>query len=64
MGTVIHLEGAGPGRTRLRIVGVGYGDDDESRKLKGFFARGNEYTIKKLQAKVDLKAKRPTGPAH
>jgi uncharacterized protein YndB with AHSA1/START domain len=64
MWTVIHFEDAGPGRTRLRIVGVGYGDDDESRKLKGFFAKGNEYTIKKLQAKFDPKAKRPTAGAH
>jgi uncharacterized protein YndB with AHSA1/START domain len=64
MWTVIHFEDAGPGRTRLRVVGVGYGDDEESQKLKGFFAKGNDYTIKKLQAKFDPKAKRPTGPAH
>jgi uncharacterized protein YndB with AHSA1/START domain len=64
MWTVIHFEDAGPGRTRLRVVGVGYGDDDESRKLKGFFARGNEYTIQKLRAKFDPRAKRPTGAAH
>jgi uncharacterized protein YndB with AHSA1/START domain len=64
MWTVIHFEDAGPGRTRLRVVGVGYGDDEESRKLKAFFAKGNDYTIKKLQAKFDAKAKRPTGPAH
>jgi uncharacterized protein YndB with AHSA1/START domain len=63
MWTVIHFEEAGPGLTRLRIVGVGYGDDEESRKLRGFFDKGNEYTIKKLQAKFDTKAKRPTGPA-
>ena len=62
--TVIHLDDAGPGRTRLRIVGVGYGDDEESRKLRGFFEAGNGYTIKKLQAKFDARAKRPTGPAH
>jgi uncharacterized protein YndB with AHSA1/START domain len=64
MWTVIHLDEAGPGRTRMRVVGVGYGDDDESRKLKAFFAAGNESTIKKLRAKFDPKAKGPTGPAH
>ena len=53
MWTVIHFEDAGPGRTRLRIIGVGYGDDDESRKLQAFFDKGNDYTIKKLQAKFD-----------
>ena len=64
MWTVIHFDEAGPGRTRLRIIGVGYGDDDESRKLQAFFDKGNDYTIKKLQAKFDPKSKRPTGPAH
>jgi hypothetical protein len=64
MWTVIHFEEAGPGRTRLQVVGVGYGDDEESRKLKTFFAKGNDYTIKKLQARFDPKAKRPTGGAH
>jgi uncharacterized protein YndB with AHSA1/START domain len=64
MWTVIHFEEAGPGRTRLRVVGVGYGDDDESRKLKAFFARGNDYTIRKLQAKFEPGAKSQSGPAH
>jgi uncharacterized protein YndB with AHSA1/START domain len=64
MWTVIHFEEAGPGRTRLRVVGVGYGDDDESRKLKAFFAKGNDHTIRKLQAKFDPEANRPSGPAH
>jgi uncharacterized protein YndB with AHSA1/START domain len=62
--TVVHFEEAGLGRTRLRIVGVGYGDDEESRKLRAFFDKGNDYTIKKLQAKFDATAKRPTGGAH
>jgi uncharacterized protein YndB with AHSA1/START domain len=51
MWTVIHLEDAGPSRTRMSVVGVGYGDDEESRKLRNFFDKGNAYTLKKLQEK-------------
>jgi uncharacterized protein YndB with AHSA1/START domain len=61
MWTVIHLEDAGPSRTRMRVVGVGYGDDDESRKLRAFFDKGNAYTIKKLQEKFAEKSKTPAG---
>jgi len=46
---VIYLEDAGPGRTRVRVVGLGYGSDEESKKMRGFFAQGNAYTLKKMQ---------------
>ncbi len=36
------------GRTRIRVSGVGYGDDDESEKLKSFFVRGNAWSLKAL----------------
>jgi uncharacterized protein YndB with AHSA1/START domain len=49
--TVLQFEEAGPSRTKLRIAGNGYGDDEESRKLRDFFEKGNDYTLKKLQAK-------------
>jgi uncharacterized protein YndB with AHSA1/START domain len=51
MWTVIHLEEAGPSRTKIKIDGTGYGDDEESRKLRAFFDKGNAYTLKKLQEK-------------
>jgi len=49
MWTVIYFDDAGPGRTRLRIVGLGFGTDEDSQKLRGFFDKGNAYTLKKLQ---------------
>ena len=61
MWTCIYLEDVGPARTRLRVVGIGYGDDDESRKLREFFNRGNAYTLKKLQEKFAGKGKQPAG---
>jgi uncharacterized protein YndB with AHSA1/START domain len=47
--TVIYFEDAGPNKTRLRLVGLGYGDDEESKKLRAFFEKGNAYTLEKMQ---------------
>jgi hypothetical protein len=33
----------------VRVVGLGYGSDEESKKMRGFFAHGNAYTLKKMQ---------------
>ena len=49
MWTVIYFAPAGPGATRVRIVGLGFGGDEESKKMRAFFDRGNAYTLKKLQ---------------
>jgi uncharacterized protein YndB with AHSA1/START domain len=46
---VVYLDEAGPDRTRVRIVGLGYGSDEESKKMRTFFEAGNSYTLKKLQ---------------
>jgi uncharacterized protein YndB with AHSA1/START domain len=56
---VLRFEEAGPSRTRLTVTGLGYGDDEESQKLRGFFDKGNAYTIKKLQEKFAAKAAKP-----
>jgi uncharacterized protein YndB with AHSA1/START domain len=60
MWTMIYFEDAGTSRTRLRIVGLGFGDDEESRKLRGFFDKGNAYTLKKLQEKFAGKEGKPS----
>ncbi len=59
MWTVLYFDDEGPSRTRLRLVGIGYGDDEESRKLRAFFDRGNSYTLKKLQEKFAGKKGKP-----
>src|SRR5262245_33801241 len=46
---VLTFEDAGPGRTRLRVTGLGYRAGDESKKMRKFFEAGNAYTLKKLQ---------------
>ncbi len=57
---VLHFEEVGPSRTRLSIVGLGYSDDDESKKLRAFFDDGNAYTLKKLQEKFSGKGGKPS----
>jgi hypothetical protein len=39
----------GDSSMRVRVVGLGYGTDDESTKMRKFFEAGNAYTLKKLQ---------------
>lgn len=49
MWTVIYLEAAGPDRTQVRIVGLGFRPDEESQKMRAFFERGNASTLEQLQ---------------
>ncbi|MET0647457.1 MAG: SRPBCC domain-containing protein [Pyrinomonadaceae bacterium] len=49
MWTVIYFEALSPRTTRVQIVGLGFGDDEESKKMRAFFERGNAFTLKKLQ---------------
>lgn len=49
--TVLYFDEVGPKQTRVRVVGNGYGDDEESMKLRSFFDKGNSYTLQKLQEK-------------
>jgi uncharacterized protein YndB with AHSA1/START domain len=59
MWTVLYFEDAGPSRSRLRLVGTGYGADEESKKLRNFFDKGNAYTLQKLQEKFAGKKGKP-----
>jgi uncharacterized protein YndB with AHSA1/START domain len=54
---VLTLAEAGPSRTRVREVGLGYGSDEESKKLRAFFKNGNAYMLKKLQEHFSGKTK-------
>ena len=56
---VVHFEPIGSSQTKVEIIGLGYGSDDESRKLREFFDKGNAYTLKKLQEKFASKVERP-----
>lgn len=49
MWTVLYFQPTPDGKTLLRIVGLGFGSDPESQKMKAFFKQGNDYTLKQLQ---------------
>lgn len=49
MWTVLYFQPTPEGKTLLRIVGLGFGGDAESQKMKAFFKQGNDYTLLQLQ---------------
>ena len=49
--SVIYLEPLDGGRTRVRAVGMGYGEGPEWDEIYNKFKVGNEHTLKKLQQK-------------
>ena len=56
MWTVVHFEAQGEKATRVREICMGFSEDDESRKMREFFNRGNAITLKTLQMRFAAKA--------
>ena len=56
MWTVVYFEAQGEKATRVRVVGMGFGKDDESKKMREFFNRGNAFTLQLLQKRFAAKA--------
>jgi uncharacterized protein YndB with AHSA1/START domain len=53
MWTVLYFQSTTDGKTTLRIVGMGFGSDDESQRMKKFFEQGNAYTLAQLQKRFE-----------
>ena len=49
MWTVLYFSPAGPGRTNVREVTLGFGPDPESLRMRAFFNQGNATTLNQLQ---------------
>lgn len=49
MWTVIYFQPAGPDRTQIRVVSLGFQPDDESLKMRAFFEQGNAFTLEQLR---------------
>ncbi|NBT99931.1 MAG: hypothetical protein EBT59_12590 [Betaproteobacteria bacterium] len=45
----VYFQSTSDGKTLLRIVGMGFGTDEESQKMKDYFMRGNAFTLSQLQ---------------
>jgi uncharacterized protein YndB with AHSA1/START domain len=56
MWTVVYFEPQGQQATRVRGVCLGFGDDEESKKRREFFNRGNAVTLEGLQKRFAAKA--------
>jgi uncharacterized protein YndB with AHSA1/START domain len=56
MWTVVYFEPRGERATRVREVSMGFGNDDESQKMREFFDRGNAFTVQRLQKRFAKKA--------
>jgi len=49
MWTILYFEPTADGKTKLRIVGLGFGADETAQKMRAFFQAGNDYTLTMLQ---------------
>lgn len=54
---VLYLEPVGPNQTKVTLKGLGYGDDDESKKCRAFFERGNKISMDSLKKYVEKAVK-------
>ncbi|MCH8148803.1 MAG: SRPBCC domain-containing protein [Planctomycetes bacterium] len=54
--SVMYFDALGPKRTRLRVIGLGYGTDEEATRMRAFFEMANAWTIRKLQEKFPAPA--------
>lgn len=60
--TVIYFQPLEPGMTNVRIVGMGFGDDETSRQMRAYFDKGNAWTLEQLQKKYWAKCARCEKP--
>jgi uncharacterized protein YndB with AHSA1/START domain len=56
MWTIVYFEAQGEKSTRVRVVSMGFGSDEESKKMREFFNRGNAVTLEGLQKRFTPKA--------
>ena len=49
MWTVLYVEATAASQTRIRVVGLGFGLEEESQKMRAFFQKGNATTVEQLR---------------
>lgn len=55
--SVFQFEAVNDAQTRVVVSGIGYGDDEESQRLRSFFVEGNAWSLNALHERFE------TGPA-
>ncbi|HYE99432.1 MAG TPA: SRPBCC domain-containing protein [Planctomycetota bacterium] len=55
MWTVIYFDPVAESRIRVRVVSLGFGPDEESRRLKAFFKAGNDATLKAMARRFETR---------
>lgn len=53
MWTVIQLSPEDAGHTRVRVVSLGFGSDEQSLRMREFFEGGNAYTLELLRKRFE-----------
>lgn len=61
--SIATIDDLGDGRSRLTLKGLGYTDDEESRKMREFFDAGNAWSLEKLRSQLEG-TPAPTRAAH
>lgn len=51
MWTVVYFDEVDSKKTRVRVVSLGFGSDEESKKMRAHFKAGNAWTLKCLKKK-------------
>ena len=46
--SIFYVSEISPSRTRITVVGLGYTDDEQSKKMREFFATANKHSLDKL----------------
>ena len=54
--SVFYISPISKSRTKVTVVGLGYTDDEQSQKMRAFFAQGNKYSLDQLKNALTKKA--------
>jgi len=59
--SIFYFEPVSKTRTKITVVGLGYNDTPQSKKMRAFFETANKYSIDKLSAALKKKSAKKVG---
>ena len=54
--SIFYFTKVSDSKTKIEIVGLGYTDSEQSKKMRAFFKPANEYSMEKLKAALEKKS--------